>query len=562
MKYLLKHATLLVTLFSLIGLLLHFYNLNWGAPYYFHPDERNIASSVSQLSFPNHMNPSFFAYGSLPIYTIYFTGFILNPLFSSQFFIAHSIVGTGAALNSHVPFDQAILISRAYSALFATLLIPLLYVLGKRLHSQASGLLASFFATTSVGLMQFSHFGTFELWLTLFSIILFLICIELIKKPAVWHFTLAAFVLGILISVKVTSLALAPLPLIAIILRLPFRQFSKNKLAAIRALGKLLLQTIFFCCIAALVYITTNPYTITDHESFKNSMNYESKVALGTLPVFYTQEFYKAPPIIFQLLQVYPFLLNPLLTLLLIPAIVFITIETVRSKSKAGVLLLLFTAVLFLSQSLLFVKWTRYLVPTIPFFLLIISILLVSLEKTMRKIYGAYIFSFLTLIGLCCLYITAYILVVLAAPDSRIAAANWVRLHIPTNSLTMSELYDLGILPFNGIINHITLCNTYDLETNIYPCDGQPLSTVVASSEIIILPSQRIYKTRFMNPQRYPAGVSFYQSLFSGRVGYHKIYETPCSLLCRVLYLGNPVYSFEQTATVFDRPTITIFKKI
>jgi hypothetical protein len=560
MKYLLKHATLLVALFSIIGLFLHFYNLNWGAPYYFHPDERNIASSVSQLSFPDHMNPSFFAYGSLPIYTVYFTGFIIKPFLSSQFF-AHSTLRAGTTLTSQVPFDQAILISRAYSALFATMLIPLLYTIGRRLHSQESGLLASFFATTSVGLMQFSHFGTFELWLTFFSTILFLICIDIIKKPVVWRLVLTGFVLGILISVKVTSLALAPLPLIAIFFHLPFRQFTKNKLAAIRTLGKLLVQVLFFCCLAALVYITTNPYAVTDHEAFKNSMNYESKVALGTLPVFYTQEFYKAPPVVFQLVYVYPFLLNPLLTLLLVPAIVFIIIETVRNKNKTNLLLLAFSAALFLSQALLFVKWTRYLVPTIPFFLLIIAITLVSLGKTMRKNYGAYIFSFLTLIGLCCLYITAYILVVLTAPDSRIAAANWTKLHIPTNSPTMSELYDLGILPFNSIINHITLCNTYDLETNTYPCDGQPVNTVLASSKIIILPSQRIYKTRFTNSQRYPAGAAFYQSLFSGRVGYHKVYETPCNLLCRILYLGNPVYSFEQTTTVFDRPTITIFEK-
>src|SRR3989344_6444253 len=51
-----------------------FYNLNWGAPFYFHPDERNIASSISQMQFPDTLNPHFFAYGSLPLYTIFFTG--------------------------------------------------------------------------------------------------------------------------------------------------------------------------------------------------------------------------------------------------------------------------------------------------------------------------------------------------------------------------------------------------------------------------------------------------------------------------------------------------------
>src|SRR5205809_3451109 len=112
-----KQKLLLIILLTIIGALLHFSNLHWGAPFYFHPDERNIASSVSQLSFPHQMNPHFFAYGSLPIYAIYFTGLVINFLASHQ--------------TNTVSFPQAILISRIYSALFATLLIPLMFLIGK-----------------------------------------------------------------------------------------------------------------------------------------------------------------------------------------------------------------------------------------------------------------------------------------------------------------------------------------------------------------------------------------------------------------------------------------------
>lgn len=41
------------------------YNTNWGNPYYFHPDERNIASSVSQLRYSEQMNPYY------PMYIVY-----------------------------------------------------------------------------------------------------------------------------------------------------------------------------------------------------------------------------------------------------------------------------------------------------------------------------------------------------------------------------------------------------------------------------------------------------------------------------------------------------------
>src|SRR5882757_7591233 len=117
---------LFLTLLTLLGLFLHFFNLNWGSPWYFHPDERNIASAVSQLQFPDQMNPHFFAYGSLPIYTIFFTG-LLTHLFALP----------------QIRFDEAIVISRAYSAFFATLLIPMLYFIGKRLKDETTGLFAA-----------------------------------------------------------------------------------------------------------------------------------------------------------------------------------------------------------------------------------------------------------------------------------------------------------------------------------------------------------------------------------------------------------------------------------
>src|SRR5271169_2498736 len=121
MKKFFSKPNILIVLLTLIGTVLHFYNLDWGAPFYFHPDERNIASAVTQLSFPNQMNPHFFAYGSLPIYAIYFTAVGANYLMqflqmttSSQWFT--------------VAFGQAIVVGRIYSALLATFLIPLLFV--------------------------------------------------------------------------------------------------------------------------------------------------------------------------------------------------------------------------------------------------------------------------------------------------------------------------------------------------------------------------------------------------------------------------------------------------
>src|SRR5260221_11677248 len=162
MRYFFRKHFIIISALTLCAGFLHFYNLTWGTPFYFHPDERNIASAVSQLRFPHHMNPQFFAYGSLPIYAIYFTGYATHFLLS--------LLNAGqSTLNP--TFEQAMLISRTFSALFATLLIPHLFFIGKKLKNEQTGLLAAFFATASVGFIQSAHFGTFEMWLTFFGVL-------------------------------------------------------------------------------------------------------------------------------------------------------------------------------------------------------------------------------------------------------------------------------------------------------------------------------------------------------------------------------------------------------
>src|SRR3989344_2346556 len=204
-------------LLMLIGGMLRFYDLNWGAPFYFHPDERNIASTISLLRFPEQMNPHIFAYGSLPIYTIYTSGVVINAISNSSTGGHFSIFNSQFSIDTTVPFEMALIISRFYSAIFSILLIPLIYLIGKRLRDEKTGIFAAGLSTFSVGLIQYAHFGTFEMWLTFFSVILFLVCLNTLKKSSYLSITLLSIISGVLISVKVSSLSLTPLAFITIL---------------------------------------------------------------------------------------------------------------------------------------------------------------------------------------------------------------------------------------------------------------------------------------------------------------------------------------------------------
>ncbi len=546
-----KNAYFLLIILTVIALFLRFYNLNWGAPFYFHPDERNIASSVSQLKFPEQMNPRFFAYGSLPIYTIYAAGVLVNftrQLYDMRFPL--EIVSI-----QQVSFEQAIIISRFYSALFSLLLVPLLFFIGRKLKNTYCGLMAAFLAVFSPGLIQFAHFGTFEIWLTFFTLVLFGLCLKVLESTRIIMILFLGIIFGLLVATKISHLVLLAIPILAFF-------FQKNQYAR-PVLLRALKQTTLFLLAAYMTYLLASPYVILDYPSFIGTVQYESKVALGSLYVFYTGEFANTTPIVFQFLYVYPFLLNPLLTALLIPSFLYILFISARTRNSKYLILIAFFLILFSSQAFLYVKWTRYIVPTLPFIWLIFAASFADLWRILKS-HQILSIKYLLLgvfVGVNYLFATSYFITAFVQSDSRFAARNYSLLNIPSSANILSEVYDMGITPFNDNYNKITLFNFYELDNNSPEHTPSALAQQLQNSDYIILPSQRILKTRLENPEKYPNGYAFYSQLLSGRLGFHKIYETPCDLYCRITYLNNPVFSFEETANVFERPTVFIFKK-
>lgn len=528
--------SILLVFLILSGAFLRFYNLNWGAPFYFHPDERNIASAISQLSFPNQMNPNFFAYGSLPIYAIYLTGVVGNLLFNT-----HPI--------TTVLFDHAIIISRIYSALFSTLIIPLLFLIGKKMGDDRAGIIASFLATFSIGLIQYAHFGTYEIWLTFFSVLFFLFLLQTFKRNNSYPIFSLAITFGILVAIKISSLAILPIALIII--------YFKN-----RKFAKYTQQSIIFLALSLAIYASTNPYAFLDSASFINSMKYESDVATGALKVFYTGGFDNSTPVIFQFLRVYPFILNPLLTFILIPSFFYLSYKALRTKNVIYLLLNSCFLILFLSQVFLYVKWTRYMIPTLPFIYLIIAITVSNLLQRFKKVFGIKYLVLSILATTSAIFSLSYFITVFVRPDTRIAANEFAGENIPRNTKILSEPYDLGIVPFNKTYSNISIFNFYELDADATEFNTKTLSADLEEFGYIIIPSQRILKSRLLNENTFTNGHKFYSRLIDGELGFKKIYETPCDIFCKITYLGSPVYHLEETASVFDRPTIMIFEKI
>jgi 4-amino-4-deoxy-L-arabinose transferase-like glycosyltransferase len=441
-------------------------------------------------------------------------------------------------------------------------------LVGKQLKNKNTGILFAFLTATGVGLIQYSHFGTYETVITFFTTLLFLACLKLLQRPDKFNLFLTALISGVLVSCKVTNVILLSVPFFILFINL-FKKWRHSRLKdRLLNLAYTFSALLSYFLIVVCIFILTNPFTLWDFNSFLGSIRYESAVALGTETVFYTGEFFNTLPILYQIQHVFPFLITPFLMLFLLPAFVYIVIKSIiRPHYSNFLLLIIFLLLTLIPQAILFVKWTRYMVPVIPFFYCCIALFIIDgIEYLKRKLsyrhYVRLIWTGFTIgSSISCIYALAFLITAYIQPDTRIATAQYAKEHIPATAPIISEVYDLGITAFNPSFPNIKLFNFYDLDNNSPEANQSALQQNLQTSDYIILPSQRILKVRLQHAQIFPVGNAFYKQLLSNQTAFRKIYQTPCDVWCLITYSGSPVNSYEETVNVFDRPTLYIFKK-
>lgn len=539
--------TLLLIIIFLIGVVFRFYNLNWGSPYYFHPDERqNIAYPVLTSSSIFMLDQQNFDTGTFPL-------IVIKIIYSFITNIAH---------NTQDRVEIIITISRVISAVISTAIILLLYFIVKKIFNSQKAYLTLILSVFSVGFIQFSHFGTIELWEALFFLLLFYYGCKIAKLPSKKACIICGIILGFSISTKILSIMLTP----GIILSFTLYLYSNNLFRKnyIREIKKIF--PAFFIFIISLIFsftITSLPL-IKNIDSSLGSIRFESNVATGKLPVFYTQSFTNTTAVVFQFIKIYPFLLNPLITIIFIPSLIWVIILGIKNKKFAYLLLALNYLLVFLPLSFIFAKWTRYMLPTLPYMYIITAVAIDDLFGYIAQKKNKILSNLIVAITIITSFIFAmsFFITVYLNHQSPVIAGEFAEKIIQKNSKIITEPYDLGISPFNNLSTNIIYFNFYDLDNPSNRLDeSMHLENLLSSADYIILPSQRLLVSRLNNKKIFPKGYNFYSNLLNGNLGFEKIYETPCDLFCRITYLNNPVFSFEETASVFDRPTVYIFKR-
>ena len=551
----------LVIVAVLVGIYWRVFAYDWGHPFYFHPDERNIASAVNKLDWPDQLDPHFYAYGSLPLYVIYFTRLALQQFdyaWPRDVFIFH------------------VWISRFWSVIWSTGLIGLFYLTAVRLVSHTRALVGSLALAVMAGMIQFAHFGTFEMWLSFWRLLFLYGIIAWQQARQKRYLLIASLALGVSTAVKVSSLILLPVLFLVWLTGL-WSDLRDNAQAdspatAQQQIFSWLAWGVVILLLPLSIWLVSNPtaWQIARHNfwnwrswfnpEFVHSINVESGIARGEIKVFYTRQFINSHWW-FYLVRVWPWIMGPSLFLGLWLAGVGRALQWLRDASSRQINKLWFWPMAWLLVHLAFlfsiyVKWTRYFVPLLPVWLLLLLGLWPESKKRAWQILAWLGLGVHLVWGV--MWFNIY-----RQPDPRIAAANWAKQRFDRQTKVLSEVYDLGIVPWNPHFDQIKLFNFYQLDSD--PASQaeltQELEQQLAEADVFVVLSRRVWYNSLQQPDQFPLAAAFYQRLFDGETEFRLLREFTRYPRLGPLTLPDETIT-EETMTVFDHPRVQVWVKL
>lgn len=545
-----------------------FVGLDWGLPYPMHPDERNMADAVTQISLKNIYSPSFWAYGGMQINAAHMISVAKNILFIKA---------------SSIQFTDAILSLRTLSALFSIatcfFVYKMVYLYTKNKEMAYFSFALSIF---SPGLIQASHFGTTESALAFFySALIYLSSKVLMQKKSHRPTVVAAgVVVGAAVATKASALFFAAPVFFAILLLKNNKKRSKI-VYMLHTFGYLLV----FGLTALSITILFSPHYILYSKEFIGSLMYERTLVTGGVDVFYTKQFFQSIPVIFQIVNVFPYMLGMLVYIS--AAIGFFMLPW---KNREVNLLRFAFLVFFIPNAFLYTKWARYMTPLVPI-CIVLAVLLINMLimrlKTIKNIYTTMlktsiaVFFFVPGIA----YLSIYM-----SPDVRFVASSWIYANIPANAQLLSETANVIDVPVPSKLSQqvtpyiTTIFNFYDLDFD--PQLEYELEEKFTNADYVIVPSRRIFanftcidpesgykskakgyhNTRCEELQKqYPKLNAYYSRLFSPDSPFKL--EKVITSYPKISLFGTTLLEFpdevaEETWTVFDHPVIRVYKRI
>ncbi len=450
-----KPEIVILIIVLLVAAFLRFFNLMHDSPYFFNPDERNMANAVSQFRLPSdisqipiclisqispilthnlqltthncNLNPHFFAYGQFPLY-LAFASDQISKIPISLISPISQIQPTTHNPQLTTNFPSAIFWLRFWSALTSILSVLMVYLITKKLFHLEIGHYAALLAAFTPGLIQSAHFGTTESLLTFFFLASMYLSLVILRPKAEesrtnmrkqwfgfthhrvagsfaplrmtihWKYViLLSIAIGLALGSKLTGIFFFIPPFISLITRTII--VRQRQMGLWPGLFENLRIGLFILIGSIFFFILSSPYNFIEPENFKSAVfGYEADVAWGKYEAFYTRQFVNTTPILFQMEKIFPYALG--WPVFILGTLGFLLMNFKFNNYKiynSFIILNLSFIIYFLPNAFLFAKWTRFMTPILPFFTIFAGYFLYQISKIkyQRYISNIKIFNFL-----------------------------------------------------------------------------------------------------------------------------------------------------------------------
>jgi 4-amino-4-deoxy-L-arabinose transferase-like glycosyltransferase len=523
----------------LLGGLARFWNLDWDqGAYTLHPDEWALNQVVRRLG-PD-LNPHFFFYGSFPIYLYRATATLLGWL-------------TGA---DWLDTSRVSLIGRFYSALAGTLILPVVFLVGRRLWGVATGLLAAALVACAPLLIQAAHFGTVDSMIALAGVTILWLSLRIADGVGAGTLVATAVILGLAVATKLTAASFLIMPTLAYVSHTSTSpQSNRVTLLAARFLP--------FLALCAAVTLVASPYYLLAWNEFSAAIVEQAQELNGGYKLAYTWQFIGTTPYLFEGTNLILWGVGIATGISALAGWLWCIVRIVLRRGPLLPLLLLtlWPTLYFLYIGTWEARFVRHTLPLVPFLCLFAAGALTTILR--RYAGGPFVFRALSralvwlVFALSALWGLAF-LSIYTSTDTRLAATSWFRANVPPGAHLVVEDKDTLIpLPDADQPVRIYQIGVIEPTTPDSPAKLSSIASTLANGEFLVISSRRWSATIPRLPD-FPVTARYYDLLFQGKLGY-----TPVATFAsppRIGPLTFPDDTAEETFQVFDHPTVRIFR--
>ena len=500
-----NYIPIMIFIIMLIAFFVRLNGINFGLPYLYDPDEHLFVDRSLQMIDQSSIDPNWFGVpASLTMYVLAITYILL--------FLVGWMVGDYQTMQEFLQqyqHDPTIfyLSGRIGIVIFAVFSVLLVYLIARRMFDQRVGLIAALLLAVNPIHVEISRLIRPDIQMTFFILLVFWFSLNILSQRKTRDYVLAGFFLGIGIMSKYPA-AVA----VSIII---FAHFVTVKnIFGIRSHTKLVISGLscFLGIFASSPLFFFSPGLVYVGLSVEARPTHLSGTGGGLLVDFF---FY------IDLITRYELIIG---TLFLVIGVILLF----RSKKKDAIILIIFPFLFIIAISALSLRWHRWVIPSIPFLLMITAYGLIETTDFIVNKINKYVAFFVVIITIIATIapITYSVLLTgnaLVSPDTRDIGRDWMLANLPINSSILIEEYSPPI-PFGyfnfygGYENDLTLLeldesDKFKVNWVIGWHIGKINADRVVSSEVEYFILTSVYERYILEPEQYPKEIENYETL-------------------------------------------------